>query len=173
MSASEEFEAAVERARNGDIEAARSIPEIAERWFAESHRLYPPIASSSLVSKTGDVAPPYVAREQVEPALSAEEWHEYEIRNADGSTLGVGRMPGTIAVTIKELSPDGEDVFPAPAVIALANDALHPDDPRKITREWITDLRRISASHPEHGDFTELLTIAAALESYLPPETPT
>jgi hypothetical protein len=55
-------------------------------------------------------------------------------------------------------------------VIALANAALPNDDPHKITRAMIDEIRHASDEVPYAG--IELDRIADALASYLPPETP-
>jgi hypothetical protein len=66
-------------------------------------------------------------------------------------------------------------------VIALANAALPDSDPRKITRKHIAMLREAGRQRdslsPPYLDITlddaaELLAFADALESYLPPASP-
>lgn len=61
------------------------------------------------------------------------------------------------------------------ALIALANAALPADDPRKITREKVRDLHATLDALERDGfglniAIPSLRTLAAALESYLPPE---
>lgn len=100
---------------------------------------------------------------KIEPALSAEEW-------------ATSRIPGGVAA--------GEWITPeqAPGYIALLNDALPDDDPRKITREKIDKLREMvsyaagaytfSAESEElKADEAMLAPFLDALASYLPPET--
>lgn len=57
----------------------------------------------------------------------------------------------------------------------MANDLLPDGDQRKITREWVRSIRT-TADALEHDGYgshlavPRLRVIAAALESYLPPE---
>lgn len=56
-------------------------------------------------------------------------------------------------------------------IIALANSQLPDDDPRKVTRGTVAELRGHAHRAPDGSwDRHELSQIADALESYLPPE---
>ena len=64
----------------------------------------------------------------------------------------------------------------AHAAMAVANDALSDDDPRKITREKIEMIRAAANSVADEvvegsHRVTDLRAFADALESYLPPES--
>lgn len=88
---------------------------------------------------------------KVPPALTAEEW-EYAL----------GQPHGLLEYLMR----------PAEAIIASANHALPDDDPRKITREWVEQLRAwAGVLENDRGDVAgaDLRSIADALESYLPP----
>jgi hypothetical protein len=66
------------------------------------------------------------------------------------------------------------------ACIAIANDMLSDDDPRKITLEWVRFLNaeasewraRYGESFGPNESADRLEQMANALASYLPPETP-
>jgi hypothetical protein len=71
------------------------------------------------------------------------------------------------------------------ATVAMCNAALPPDDPHKITREWVVDLRaaayevRESSREASGSEWDRLNALAdrlylraEALASYLTPETP-
>lgn len=105
--------------------------------------------------------------DETKPALTPEEWREVDIL----------RGPRKYELCV------GEDDGKCAYLIALNNAALPDSDPRKITRNRLTGLRRAveiaqlyveDASDAETiGTLVAALTdaqgIAAALESYLPP----
>lgn len=119
---------------------------------------------------------------EIPPALSREEW-EWCLMEAEEI------VRDTEATVQDYLARE----YPSPArTIALANAALPDDDPRKLRREWIADLRIAqneaqdaawrSCQNGEPGKPCDecqravdgfkarLQALAAALESYLPPE---
>jgi hypothetical protein len=117
-------------------------------------------------------------RMRIDPALTAEEWAT--VPWADRVTF-FACVEGT-GLTIADGSPtprvgihvERDDLS---ALIALANAALPDSDPRKIRREWMRELRERALDHPigvdnKSADIPDpiLTEIAAALESYLPPE---
>ena len=116
--------------------------------------------------------------DRIEPAWNADmlSW----IQNDPGDVrLALDRGMDNIAYDLKGQLPN---------LIALANAALSDDDPRKITREWVAELRTTASEidvqlrnpHWRMADDRSLAvhrartlrTMADALESYLPPETP-
>lgn len=103
----------------------------------------------------------------ITPALASQEWERLaELREAHLSDS-----------TIVSTAPDGQitiqqyrvafDVSRAalPGLIAIANAALHDDDPRKITRDRIVAMREAL----DETDNEALRQFADALEAYLPP----
>lgn len=100
---------------------------------------------------------------KIEPALTPQEWRELaRPAYAPGKDARIG-FTG-ILYPKRPL-----------AVIAALNDALPDNDPRKITREWVTRLRKWAADcEAQYGpwqlDPDEARAMADALESYLPPE---
>jgi hypothetical protein len=119
--------------------------------------------------------------DRIEPALTAEEWKQRIVGYLEDYEDGVPYVKDG------EFGVGGDTYFgtvnPVQA-IALANAALPDDDPRKITREWVIDIRDIADSLAGEiaewvGDsprteaqIARLRGYADALESYLPPETP-
>lgn len=112
--------------------------------------------------------------DRIEPAIPAEHWRNLAALGERGPRLALWDE-----FTTSERKPD------MPAVIALANAALPDDDPRKITREWVTLLRfvadcserdSIALYNEREADkdgsqaIASLRAMAAALESYLRPE---
>lgn len=117
----------------------------------------------------------------VEPALSAEEWHDgyvdwAEARGARLSTDGYCHIA---------LYDDGDEIALAarelPALIALANHALPDGDPRKITRADVEVLEEASrylgarayaddAGTYERTGAMSLRTLSAKLRALLPRE---
>lgn len=114
---------------------------------------------------------------QIEPALTAEEWAEIldgkQRWSADEMIDNAWRIVG---------GPN-RPARGVPAAIAAANAALPDTDPRKITREMVFCLHEVLANFnaayltmggnnpkiaEQYGPPVEQL--AAALESYLPPE---
>lgn len=120
---------------------------------------------------------------KLEPALTAQEWAAKCVEGREASSVleddslpGVRIEDGVLKLDTWDPGVAGE-VPPerAAAVIALLNDTLRADDPRKITRERVrllraltTDMRTIDLT-PAQLD-VELRALADALESYLPPE---
>ena len=112
--------------------------------------------------------------DRIEPALTAEEWEEHGGDTVDGYI----DWDVMIVDVNAHHAPDRSRFIPG--LIALANDALKPDDKRKITRETVAMLRRAGApsnllndpyeSDPVSPYAAELNALAAALASYLPPE---
>lgn len=120
----------------------------------------------------------------ISPALTAEEWAHREfvrgVPRREHQIFGyVGEEDGLL-----HLGWDAEPLHPVtvnsiPAVLALANAALEDDDKRKITREWVAELRELvtllrdGSDIPRLAERTAVLSDAAdALASYLPPEEP-
>jgi hypothetical protein len=100
--------------------------------------------------------------DRIEPALTAEEWAKRV--GVYGWDYGSGFI-----------------VDRPHAIIAVLNAALPDADPRKITRKHIAMLREAGRQRdslsPPYLDITlddaaELLAFADALESYLPPASP-
>lgn len=126
--------------------------------------------------------------EKIEPALSADEWFVPQIARPhlyclSEERVGLSFGDGSVAPRTG-IDVEIEDV---PAIIALANAALRDSDRRKITREWINELRYAAdtlkpiaylAATPQPTErdrelmdtSTVLSVIADALASYLPPE---
>lgn len=122
---------------------------------------------------------------KITPALPDQEWirldTEGEARLADAG--GIHRVAGGIAIWrySHHMEVPRESL---PALIAVSNSALHPDDPRKITRETVLNLRELAgwlADVPAEAGHIEgrirdtakaLRGHADALEAYLPPESP-
>lgn len=104
---------------------------------------------------------------KVTPALSAVEWSRFEYggeaRLPIAGGVGRGKLPGDLRIwTYGSLEMARESL---PALIALANHSLHPDDARKITAEKIRVLRaELGTASPVVREFVD------ALEAYLPPE---
>lgn len=94
--------------------------------------------------------------DKIKPALTAEEWER--VRQTPGGAAdyddAVGDSPETRAY-----------------LIALNNDALPDSDPRKITRADVDNLRGILSGDAWAVAKSDIRWLAAALESYLPPET--
>lgn len=138
--------------------------------------------------------------DRIEPALTAEQWSDLarvegcRVSDFDGTFTATFTHPFDEHGRGIALSDDASliSVFhaePVRAIIALANAALPDSDPRKITREWVNAIRNASPSLPTPRNNTEWVTtgqalataeahravldlIADALESYLPPQTP-
>lgn len=100
--------------------------------------------------------------DRLDPALSAEEWREFQRDLQHG--LEIGLLPDGV----------GYEVAHCAYYIAVNNAALPDTDPRKITREWVTFLREQAvgafSSDYRGADAAEFTAMADALESYLPPE---
>lgn len=118
--------------------------------------------------------------DRIEPALTPEEWRISSA--ALRPQFAIQELQG-----LYDSNGDAQplDVADMPRVIALANAALPDSDPRKITRHQLFCLREVLANFSAAlavGDFGDFLkpgleeyasqaeTLAAALESYLPPE---
>lgn len=105
----------------------------------------------------------------IPPALTPDEWARVEpsdIYGHDDGGVYVGAYRGgDIEVGVRDH-----------ALIALANAALPDTDPRKITREWVREIRGAARDYALPDGFLHsgevLNRIADALASYLPPETP-
>lgn len=121
--------------------------------------------------------------DRIEPALDAEEWESKVARRGAGYPSFIAMPePGLTVVgaaSAYEHEQSVEVVTGAiPALIALANAALPDDDPRKITRSTVNELRAVAAQLPTMGagpngediPDPDLSHLADALESYLPPE---
>lgn len=100
--------------------------------------------------------------EHIEPALSAEEWEQVADYNAEPDMTwrrAIHRedRTGSIAAQIAQLN----FLYPA-------------NDPRKITRDWIRELREVAEDYKFRGidpnPFETLNRMADVLASYLPPE---
>lgn len=114
---------------------------------------------------------------RIAPALSAEEWAKWR-EASDGSAFIEGQavFVEDDGVGFANMDPVGVHITTAhlPTLIALVNHVLPEDDPRKITRERISDLHgavtvaeRDGAYECEYRPIREFLD---ALASYLPPE---
>lgn len=103
-----------------------------------------------------------MAEQRIEPALNAEQWQSVKADHATALTM--------------TLIAGGN--FPEwGKLVAIANDALADDDPRKFTREWVDVLRTAAVSLDPNfyaGERVEqrVQAFADALASYLPPEAP-
>lgn len=100
-----------------------------------------------------------------EPALSPKQWKAYQ---DDRHRIIVEGFGGSSAVILG-------DTLDHAAAIAINNDLLEHDDPRKITRATLVTLRSASdLMHVRHGNEIEtkrrLDAFTLALESYLAPE---
>ena len=117
------------------------------------------------------------------PALSESEWHDREFKDERGYGVGLDERIN-IRSGLTMLTDEGLTgyITNIPGTIALANAALTDDDPRKFTRDTVRALRaaidRLEPGQPkaviEHAEAwlrATLVRHAAALESYLPPET--
>lgn len=118
----------------------------------------------------------------IEPALDPDEWASLEMVTRDVYARVSRTAPGWVEFD-QNTEGSAVDAFPAAGMIALANAALPPDDPRKITREMVDAIRGLAdfrrkvflsdrpGSEEEAADMVESeMRFAAALESYLPPE---
>lgn len=83
----------------------------------------------------------------IEPVLSAKEWKVQRFLRGPNAIV---RLHNEHAIGIANLDEKGGELHSAfaelaalPAVIAVANDRLDDDDPRKITRTMIDALRTI------------------------------
>jgi hypothetical protein len=93
---------------------------------------------------------------KIEPALSAVEWRTGDLPQYPSLLGDITYVdePASIA-----------------AIIAVANRQLPDSDLRKITREMVEAIRKAYLEFGQTNDTTDrLLSIADALESYLPPE---
>jgi hypothetical protein len=133
---------------------------------------------------------PEVMTAPIRPVMTPEEWSRAMLNAWDTgarlskATVGSVRTAGPQRLVLEVESRDGPindsiDGDGLPKLIALANAALPADDPRKITREWITALRDMEPQgvesfrgFDETAQRTEAMIqqMIAALESYLPPE---
>jgi hypothetical protein len=120
----------------------------------------------------------------LEPALTAEEWKSAfgSDLDDDGTKIGEGVfayiIEGELMVATEEGNAVG-GVHSPEKLLGLANAALPDDDPRRITRERVRQLRFV-ADHlvvSENDAFVTiglakqgLRSLADALESYLIPE---
>lgn len=102
--------------------------------------------------------------EKIEPALSAEEWQKVEEPMVTGKQSALRYLFDEI---------DEEQA------IALANNALRDNDPRKITRKIVAEIRDCAeimdgeyAFEPvRRAQAARITAFANALASYLPPES--
>lgn len=133
----------------------------------------------ALSGNHADISP---MSEKIKPALTEQEWRDGRVQfvglpelvfhdDGDGMEFVVRAPDGTISEKLKfSLAPDVD----LPALIALANASLPDSDPRKITREWVRELRGVAEDYEYRGldpnPYDTLRGIADALESYLPPE---
>jgi hypothetical protein len=101
-----------------------------------------------------------VPLQPITPALTLEEWTAWH-------------SPNDPPISERGVSYIGEWADSYPALIALANAALPGDDPRKITRSTVIDLRMAASSlrhecGQEDEDAANLERIASALAAFLP-----
>jgi hypothetical protein len=123
--------------------------------------------------------------EKIEPALSAEEWE---------AIASPENVSGCFDLDYDARIEDDADIryeerhknLTGAAIIAVMNNRLSDDDPRKMDLSWVLAIRSCamdveaayenpgpSYQNPEARERLTLLNqIAEALESYLPPETP-
>ena len=113
-----------------------------------------------------------MSTQKIAPALAPQEWRERRC-----GAVSVCHVESEVHVVVRD--PDDQLVsVSAPeelfALIALANDALPHDDPRKITLEKVRTLEAIATDMwrghraAEHRDAIALL--ARTLTALLPPE---
>jgi hypothetical protein len=119
--------------------------------------------------------------DEIRPALEPAEW---KVRRSGPISLDVVDRVDYIVIegpngeTVKVTGAD--EIF---ALISLANDALPPDDPRKITHDWLARIETIRDMIRDMADGTdeslvalrrELATgwdqMAQVLSAILPPE---
>lgn len=99
--------------------------------------------------------------DHIEPAASDHEWRQFRLNGKD------------------QLMPRYFAHCDHPSFIAKHNDALPESDLRKITREWVEEIRNAAGVEyfgvgplPDGFPPSLLAHIADALESYLPPPPP-
>jgi hypothetical protein len=110
---------------------------------------------------------------KITPALPDREWDRLD--TADEAYLpgggGVRKAGKDIAIwTYGTVDVKRESL---PALIAIANDALHDDDPRKITREDVSVLRALASRAPDEVSVMNVERVADLLGSYLRPANAT
>ena len=114
---------------------------------------------------------------QIEPALEPRDWKRkqalvHEAR-ADRSTEISLDDDGTLLIRLWVFDDKYESVVCPEALwplIALANDALPDNDPRKIDREWIDDLQQAAEQLGCCDRAASLKVLAKVLSGLLPPQ---
>lgn len=111
--------------------------------------------------------------EPIPPALAADEWaHPEHAFERDGTFYFEpdGRTSVTGVIGFGPQCVGIPDAMLAP-LIAVLNDALYADDPRKITSETVRAVLSARALYPlGSASHRELIQIAAVLAAYLPPD---
>jgi hypothetical protein len=168
-----------EAVRDGDAERDGLSP--AEPWMAP-------------VQAVERCEPGHPVSAKIEPALSAADWRAHRgaspqkhfgdlVLEVTAGEVWIEQLRGgnraTKAERLQYVQLRADTLF---AVIAMANAALPPDDPRKITRQTIADLSEqalafahfVSLDSTYRGERDEVMfrvnQLIEALESYLPPE---
>lgn len=114
--------------------------------------------------------------EKIEPALTAEQWAEIQSAPIESDDLyplaPVARCEVLAKIVGFAAYSDDAWYIPDPvAAIAACNAALPDDDPRKITREKLDDLRAgLDVGEDTRNDESAARAFLDALESYLPPD---
>lgn len=112
-------------------------------------------------------APAAETSSDIPAALSAAEWHAWRTERLN---------PVTLMREVSAFAPNPDALWKA---IAIANDQLHDEDPRKLTHDVVTALRAAAEALPEEGyneargastKYSRLHDLADVIESLLPPE---
>lgn len=120
-------------------------------------------------SQTDPDAQPTVVDESTDipAALSPAEWHAWRTERLN---------PVTLMREVSAFAPNPDALWKA---IAIANDQLHDDDPRKLTHDVVTALRAAAEALPEEGyneatgastKYSRLHELADVIESLLLPD---
>lgn len=129
-----------------------------------------PVTETELVMDSGDDAP------DIPPVLSESEWLMWRHQRLS---------PVTMMREVSAFPPNPDNLC---KTIAIANDQLHDEDPRKVFRREAIALLRLAAQSidegapiPEKEDdeavrkrgelYSQLFELADAIESYLPKES--
>ncbi|HEU4994917.1 MAG TPA: hypothetical protein VFT29_08855 [Gemmatimonadaceae bacterium] len=107
-------------------------------------------------------------------ALPQEEWQRLAVDGEARLPDGGGVRTSDEGISIWTYDTISLPPIALPALIAIANSALHPNSPRKITRRHVVALRRVGGNLAlalqNQGLYSELADLADALEAYLPPD---
>lgn len=108
---------------------------------------------------------------KIAPALSSEEWDAFSSSDEETATESLKARLGDLFGDAPLDSLRAQTG--AAALVAIANDALNDNDPRKIKRFYVDRIRDAADTLDDRpGPFTtdHLRLIADVLESLLPPE---